>query len=198
MRGVRSDLRAIVAGCDPRPISIQRYAGATEAALKATETAWHTEYEDRRINNVLLRGREYTEIFVLTSDEIEGATRFESALAAKFAREHETEMSAALAKERASAADAANELIAARAERDVAKESVRGLQAAVSGLQDRILDKDAALAAKDAALADKDAALAAKDAAMDAKAQDVAALQTALKDVLPRKTASLIAKVLRC
>jgi hypothetical protein len=192
---IRRDLRAILPGCDPRPMFIERFPGATLEDVTAYEDEWKIEFEDFNIKGIKKAdGDAYTELFVMDQPTVEKA------------RLQMTSISYRVNKERIkNANDAANE--ARRAV--VAAEDVR--DKAVAGAEHA---RDKAVAdtenARDKAVADAENArdkaahcvqyLEDKVRYAEERAQRLRKENSALKDALnlaPKKTAEMLSKLLQ-
>lgn len=68
---VRSDLKVLFPGCDPRPVHSTEFPSATKEQLEHEEGVafWH-DFDAQRIRNIKLRGRQYTELLILNHSDV--------------------------------------------------------------------------------------------------------------------------------
>lgn len=73
---VRRELVQLIPGCDPRPVAIERFPEATREQLESTyESEMHEEFEEQRVRDIKLNGRQYTEVFILDLTMLEHARK---------------------------------------------------------------------------------------------------------------------------
>ena len=73
---VRRELVQLIPGCDPRPVAIERFPEATREQLEGTyESEMHEEFEEQRVRDIKLNGRQYTEVFILDLTMLEHARK---------------------------------------------------------------------------------------------------------------------------
>jgi hypothetical protein len=177
---VRQDLRAILPGCDPRPMYIERFPGATLEDVTAYEDEWKTEFEEFNIKGIKKAdGGAYTELFVMDRPTVEKA------------RLHMVSISDRVNEERVTNAN------------DVAVEARRAVAAADKAVADAENARDKAVTSAENAR-DKAAHcvqhLEGKVQYAEEKVQRLRKENSALRDALnlaPKKTAEMLSKLLQ-
>lgn len=86
--GIQGKLKSMFPGCDPRPVHLSEFPSADKETMLSEETmVFGDDFEPRRVKGIKLRGREYTEMIVMNSTDVQMAKNSMDSRARQYTRD---------------------------------------------------------------------------------------------------------------